>query len=122
MLDFAREFLPDDFDEVRYIFGKRGAYQKFRALLARRKAVDRWHDFKLKATEPALRDWCEFNSIAFVTEDLAEAFRTLPGAVGAVVIFCSIAFAEGRIIEVGRILHDRMDLRRHLPVPTDESG
>jgi toxin ParE1/3/4 len=30
--------------------------------------------------------------------------------------------AEGRIIEVGRILHDQMDLRRHLPVPTDEGG
>jgi hypothetical protein len=32
VLDFAREFLPDDFDEVRYIFSKRGAYQKFKAL------------------------------------------------------------------------------------------
>src|SRR6266705_4171464 len=29
VLDFAREFLPVDFDEVRYMFGKRGAYQKF---------------------------------------------------------------------------------------------
>ena len=26
-LDFAREFLPDDLDEVRYIFSKRGAYR-----------------------------------------------------------------------------------------------
>jgi hypothetical protein len=63
VLDFAREFLPNDFDEVRYIFSKRGAYQKFRALLARRNAVDRWHDFESKATEQALREWCEFNSI-----------------------------------------------------------
>jgi hypothetical protein len=63
-LDFAREFLPDDFEEVRYMFGKRGAYQKFRALLIRRNAVDRWYDFELKATERALRDWCEFNSVA----------------------------------------------------------
>lgn len=30
--------------------------------------------------------------------------------------------AEGRIIEVGRILHDQMDLRRHLPVASDEHG
>ncbi len=66
VLDFAREFLPNDFDEVRYIFGKRGAYPKFRALLERRKAVDRWHDFEAKATERALRDWCELNSIAVV--------------------------------------------------------
>jgi toxin ParE1/3/4 len=29
---------------------------------------------------------------------------------------------EGRIIEIGRILHDQMDLERHLPFPTDEDG
>jgi hypothetical protein len=63
-LDFARECLPDDFDEVRYMFSKRGAYRKFRALLIRRNVLDRWYDFELKATERALRDWCEFNSIA----------------------------------------------------------
>src|SRR5882724_10317369 len=45
-LDFAREFLPNDFDEVRYIFSKRGAYPKFRAVLARRNALDRWYDFE----------------------------------------------------------------------------
>ena len=66
VLDFAREFLPNDFDEVRYIFGKRGAYRKFRALLARRNAVDRWYEFESKATEQALRNWCELNSITVV--------------------------------------------------------
>ena len=62
-LDFAREFLPNDFDEVTYIFSKRGAYQKFKALLTQRDALDRWYDFESKATEQALREWCEFNSI-----------------------------------------------------------
>ena len=64
VLDFARECLPDDFDEVRFIFSKRGAYANFRALLARRNAIDRWHDFEAKATERALRDWCKLNDIA----------------------------------------------------------
>ena len=64
VLDFARECLPDDFDEVRYIFTKRGAYANFKALLARRNAIDRWHDFEAKATERAIRDWCERNDIA----------------------------------------------------------
>jgi hypothetical protein len=63
VLDFAREFLPNDFDEVRYIFSKKGAYQKFRALLIRRAALDRWRDFEAKATERALREWCELCSI-----------------------------------------------------------
>jgi hypothetical protein len=63
VLDFAREFLPDDFDEVRYIFSKRGAYAKFRALLIRRNVLERWYEFEAKGTERALREWCELNAI-----------------------------------------------------------
>ena len=63
VLDFAREFLPNDFDEVRYIFSKKGAYAKFRALLRRRNVLERWYDFEAKGTERALREWCELNAI-----------------------------------------------------------
>jgi len=66
VLDFAREFLADDFDDVRYFFSKRGAYPKFKALLARRGAIDRWHAFEAKATEQALRDWCALHEIEIV--------------------------------------------------------
>ncbi|MGL9623835.1 hypothetical protein QRQ56_38355 [Bradyrhizobium sp. U531] len=66
VLAFARERLPDDLDEVRYIFSKRGAYQKFKTLLSRRGAIDAWHDYRDKATERALRDWCEVHSIEIV--------------------------------------------------------
>jgi hypothetical protein len=59
----VREHLPGDSDEVRRIFSKRGAYSRFKGLLERRKAVDQWYDFKNRATENALRDWCEINSI-----------------------------------------------------------
>jgi hypothetical protein len=45
----------------------------------------------------------------------------LPGMVGLDGTSCYIA-VEGQIIEIGRILHDQMDLRRHLPFPTDEGG
>jgi hypothetical protein len=34
VLDFAREVLPNDLNEAQYIFSRRGAYQKFRDLLA----------------------------------------------------------------------------------------
>jgi hypothetical protein len=63
VLDFAREFLPDDFDDVRDIFSRRGAYRKFRALVTRRNVLDRWYEFENKATERALREWCELHSI-----------------------------------------------------------
>jgi hypothetical protein len=65
-LDFAREFLPDDFDDVRSFFDRRRAYPKFKALLARRGAIDRWYAFEAKATEEALRDWCAVHSIEIV--------------------------------------------------------
>jgi hypothetical protein len=63
VLDFVGQFLPGDFDEVKYIFSKRGAYAKFKALLIRRGALDRWHDFENKAEERAMREWCELNGI-----------------------------------------------------------
>jgi hypothetical protein len=62
-LDFAREYLANDFDEVRYMFSRRGAYKKFRALLIRRNVLERWYDFESRTTERALREWCAFNSI-----------------------------------------------------------
>jgi len=63
-LDFACQVLPKDFDEVRRLFGHRGAYASFKQLLARRGVLDQWYDFEQKATERALREWCEINSIA----------------------------------------------------------
>jgi hypothetical protein len=64
VLNFAREFLPNDVDDVYDIFRRKGAYAKFKALLMRRNALDRWYEFEQKATERALREWCEVNSIA----------------------------------------------------------
>jgi hypothetical protein len=66
MLDFAREFLPDDFDTVRDISRKSGAYGRFKLLVVRRGILDRWYDFQVKAQEQALRAWCEDNEIEVV--------------------------------------------------------
>src|SRR6516162_2541514 len=44
VLDFASEFLPDDYDEVRHIFSRRGAYRRYKELLVRRGALERWYD------------------------------------------------------------------------------
>ena len=63
VLKFANKFLSDDFDEVRYIYSKRKAYSKFRALLIRRNALEQWYEFETKETEQALREWCAVNSI-----------------------------------------------------------
>jgi hypothetical protein len=67
-LDFAREFLADDFDDVRRFFGKKGAYARFKELLERRGALDQWYAFEAKAEEIALKTWCELNSIEVTDE------------------------------------------------------
>ena len=58
VLDFVREFLPDDYDEVRHIFSRRGAYRRYKDLLVRRGALEQWYDFSSKSEETALREWC----------------------------------------------------------------
>lgn len=68
-LEFARQFLPDQYNEVRRIFENRGAYARFRDLLQRNKALDRWYDFENKASEAALREWCALNEIKIEVKD-----------------------------------------------------
>ena len=63
LLGFAREFLPDDYGEVFHIFSRRGAYRRYKDLLVRRGALERWYDFSNKAEEAALREWCAENGI-----------------------------------------------------------
>ena len=63
VFDFVREFLPDDYDEIRQTFRRRGAYGRFKDMLMRRGALDRWHEFSAKAEEAALRAWCAENAI-----------------------------------------------------------
>lgn len=60
---FADEHLPDDADEVRLTFRNRGAYARFKAILQRRGALQRWYDFQNAAEEAALREWCAANGI-----------------------------------------------------------
>jgi hypothetical protein len=63
VFDFVRRFLPDAYDEVRDDFRRKGGYRRFKALLARHGATNRWHDFSSKAEETALRQWCADNAI-----------------------------------------------------------
>jgi hypothetical protein len=69
VFDFVGQFLPDDFDEVQRIFRRRGAYARFKDLLARRDTLDQWYDFESKAEESALRRWCDRNSIEVSDEN-----------------------------------------------------
>jgi hypothetical protein len=63
VFDFAREVLPDDYDNIRDFLGRRGGYRKFRALVERRRVLDLWYKFEEEATHKALRAWCAENRI-----------------------------------------------------------
>ncbi len=63
VFDFAREFLPEDFDEVDRIFSRRGAYGQFKGLLQRKRLLERWYVFENAATERALKEWCDDNGV-----------------------------------------------------------
>jgi hypothetical protein len=66
ILDFARDVMPGDFEEIREIFSRRGAYQNFKALLAQKGARDRWYEYEAKTIEEALRKWCRLNDIELI--------------------------------------------------------
>jgi hypothetical protein len=60
---FVSEFLPEAMDEVGRIFRKKGAYGRFKHLLASKNALQQWYEFEAAAEERALRAWCELHSI-----------------------------------------------------------
>ncbi len=61
--DFVNEFMPDDYDFVRSIFSRRGAYGQFKNFLARERKLDQWHAFEEQALRKAIREWCADNGI-----------------------------------------------------------
>jgi enoyl-CoA hydratase len=63
VLNFVRQFLPNDIEKVRDIFRQRGAYARFKDLLVQRNALDQWHKFEAEKEEEALRAWCEAKAI-----------------------------------------------------------
>lgn len=63
VFDFVREFVPDDYDFVRNIFSRRGAYGQFKNFLARERKLDQWHAFENAALTKAIREWCADSGI-----------------------------------------------------------
>ncbi len=63
VLDFSYEYLPSEVEEIELIFRRKGAYSRFKSLLERKGALDKWYEFEEKAHEMALREWCEENAI-----------------------------------------------------------
>jgi hypothetical protein len=63
VFEFVESALPDDYERVRQIFRKRGAYRRFREFLESKGLLERWHDFENQRLEQALRQWVEENDL-----------------------------------------------------------
>jgi len=64
VFDFILATLPDEFNRVREIFSKKGAYARLKDLLEIKEKLEAWYEYESKATEVALRDWCKENDIS----------------------------------------------------------
>lgn len=63
---FADEVLPESSDTIAAFSHRRGAYARFRDFLERKACLQAWYDYETKATEAALREWCEENGLQLV--------------------------------------------------------
>jgi len=59
---------PGLYDQVDGFFRRRGAYARFKDLLAREGLLDQGYSFEAEYTERALKDWCAANQIEITTE------------------------------------------------------
>lgn len=63
-LSFVTEYLPARLSQVNEVFRRRGAYGRFKAVLAGAGLLERWYDYEQAATADALRAWCEEQGFA----------------------------------------------------------
>ena len=63
VFEFTSSNLPDEYDRVRDIFRRRGAYGRFKDLLESKGLLDAWHNYEDERETEALRRWCEENKI-----------------------------------------------------------
>jgi hypothetical protein len=68
-LRFAAEEMPDRYAQIEGFFRHRGAYARFKELLAAEGCLDKWYAYEAESIEKALRDWCARNGIQLVEPD-----------------------------------------------------
>jgi hypothetical protein len=63
VFQFISVNLPDEIRRVQEIFGRKGAYARYKDLLESKGRLEDWYEFEDKATEKALREWCGDNGV-----------------------------------------------------------
>lgn len=60
---FIKKELPNEYDRVREIFRRKGAYSRYKNLLLRCGKLDEWHAFENQREKESLLEWCKENGI-----------------------------------------------------------
>jgi hypothetical protein len=68
-LRFAAEETPGLYAQIEGFFRRRGAYARFKELLAEEGCLEKWYAFEAESTERVLRNWCAENDIQIVERD-----------------------------------------------------
>jgi hypothetical protein len=68
-LRFAAEELPSQYQTIEGLFRRRGAYARFKELLAAQGCLDKWFAFEAASVEAALRNWCNENGVQIIGTD-----------------------------------------------------
>jgi len=63
VLQFAEEFLPDEFELIASIFSNSGAYASYKILLENKGMLQKWYDYENAKAEEALKNWCKENDL-----------------------------------------------------------
>jgi Uncharacterised protein family (UPF0158) len=71
-LDFVATELPDHYTKVYGFFQHRGAYARFKELLAAQGCLDKWYAFEAESIARALKNWCSENKLE-ITEGNGES-------------------------------------------------
>jgi hypothetical protein len=68
-LRFAAAELPDEYARIQGLFRHRGAYARFKELLAADGQLEKWYAFESASTEKALKGWCADHSVDVIDDD-----------------------------------------------------
>lgn len=63
VFEFVSEYLPEELERVYSIFRRKGAYSRFKDLLASKGALEDWYKFEDQRQKDALKRWCRDNGI-----------------------------------------------------------
>jgi len=66
VFEFAEKYLPNDYDDVEFIFSKPGAYSHWKRLLEKKNLLQKWYDYEQLAQHEAIFKFFEDEGIILV--------------------------------------------------------